>query len=299
MMKVSDPIIFGHAVRAFFPTLFDEHGAALERRGRQRRTTGMAALLTAIEQLPDARARGDPRPRSTPRTTSGPALAMVDSERGITNLHVPSDVIIDASMPAAIRASGQMWNAAGEQQDTKFVIPDHSYAPLYAETVERLPRSTARSTRRRWARTPNVGLMAQQAEEYGSHDKTFEIAAPGTRARRRRRPATTLLEHEVEARATSGACARPRTRRSTTGCAWPSRAPRATGAPAVFWLDETRAARRASCCARCAPALDAARHRRAPDRDPRRRRGDALHARARPRAARTRSRSPATCCATT
>ena len=123
---------------------------------------------------------------------------MVDSDRGITNLHVPSDVIIDASMPAAIRSSGQMWNADGEQQDTKFVIPDHSYAALYAETVDHC-REHGAFDPATMGTTPNVGLMAQEAEEYGSHDKTFEIAGAGHGARRRRATAQTLLEHEVDA----------------------------------------------------------------------------------------------------
>ena len=152
MMKVSDPIIFGHAVRAYFADVFAEYGddLASRRRGPERR----------------ARQRSSPRSRSCPPDKrdaiekaitatyeTGPALAMVDSDRGITNLHVPSDVIIDASMPAAIRTSGQMWNADGEQQDAKFVIPDSSYAALYAETVD-TAASTARSTRRRWAPRP-------------------------------------------------------------------------------------------------------------------------------------------------
>ena len=123
---------------------------------------------------------------------------MVDSDRGITNLHVPSDVIIDASMPAAIRASGQMWNAMGEQQDTKFVIPDHSYAALYAETVEDCKRNGAFDPAT-MGTTPNVGLMAQAAEEYGSHDKTFEIDAAGAVRVVDVGSGETLLEHEVEA----------------------------------------------------------------------------------------------------
>src|SRR5579875_1370276 len=134
MMRVSDPIIFGHAVRAYFSNVFDEHGETLRALGVNP-NDGMAALLKAIEQLPDEQRQAVQRAIEA-AYQAGPPLAMVDSERGITNLHVPSDVIIDASMPAAIRASGQMWNAQGEQQDTKFVIPDHSYAALYAETLE-------------------------------------------------------------------------------------------------------------------------------------------------------------------
>ncbi len=176
MMKVSDPIIFGHAVRAFFPLVFAEHAQALKAAGVNA-NDGLAALLAAIEKLPDDDQIGI-RDAIEVAYADGPALAMVDSDRGITNLHVPSDVIIDASMPAAIRASGQMWNARGEQQDTKFVIPDHSYAALYAETVDDC-REHGAFDPATMGSTANVGLMAQKAEEYGSHDKTFEIAADG------------------------------------------------------------------------------------------------------------------------
>src|SRR5579884_2564263 len=173
MMKVSDPIIFGHAVSTFLPDL-DAPGWSPN--------DGLGALPEGTEiPWPDDR----------------PALAMVDSDRGITNLHVPSDVIIDASMPAAIRASGQMWNAQGLQQDTKFVIPDHSYAALYAETVEHCKEHGAFDPAKMGS-TPNIGLMAQAAEEYGSHDKTFEIEAPG-KVRVVDDAGETLLEHEVEA----------------------------------------------------------------------------------------------------
>jgi isocitrate dehydrogenase len=169
----------------------------------------------------------------------GPALAMVDSDKGITNLHVPSDVIIDASMPAAIRSSGQMWNAAGEQQDTKFVIPDHSYAPLYYETVEDCKRNGAFDPTT-MGTTPNVGLMAQKAEEYGSHDKTFEIAAQGSVRIVDGATDKTLLEHDVEVGDIYRACqVKDAPIRDWVRLAI-SRA-RATGAPAVFWLDETRA----------------------------------------------------------
>jgi isocitrate dehydrogenase len=235
MMKVSDPIIFGHAVRAYFPSLFAEHGAALKSVGADA-DDGIGALLKAIEKLSEPE-------RSAIQATidaayeNGPAIAMVDSDRGVTNLHVPSDVIIDASLPAAIRSSGQMWNARGDQQDAKFVIPDHSYADLYAETVndcrERgaLDPSTMGST-------SNVGLMAQQAEEYGSHDKTFEIQGPGV-VRVVGDGADTLLEHEVQA----GDIWRMCQTKDAPIQDWVrlaiSRA-RATGAPAVFWLDETR-----------------------------------------------------------
>jgi isocitrate dehydrogenase len=163
---------------------------------------------------------------------------MVDSDRGITNLHVPSDVIIDASMPAAIRGSGQMWNADGEQQDTKFVIPDHSYAPLYAATVEHCREHGAFDPATMGA-TSNVGLMAQAAEEYGSHDKTFEIDSPGT-VRVVSQQGETLLEHDVNA----GDIWRMCQTKDPAVEDWVGLAvdrARATGAPAVFWLDETRA----------------------------------------------------------
>ncbi len=236
MMKVSDPIIFGHAVRAFFPFVFGEHAEALRSVGVNA-NDGMAALLTAIAKLPDDE-RTPIQAAIDTAYADGPALAMVDSDRGITNLHVPSDVIIDASMPAAIRSSGSMWNAAGEQQDTKFVIPDHSYAALYAETVDDC-REHGAFDPATMGTTPNVGLMAQAAEEYGSHDKTFEIAHEGT-VRVIDETGATLLEHDVA----EGDIWRMCQTKDAPVQDWVrlavSRA-RATGAPAVFWLDETRA----------------------------------------------------------
>jgi isocitrate dehydrogenase len=235
MMKVSDPIIFGHAVRAYFAELFAEHGAALASVGVNA-NDGMAALLTAIEQLPDDE-RAAVHAAIDAAYANGPALAMVDSDRGITNLHVPSDVIIDASMPAAIRSSGQMWNARGEQQDTKFVIPDHSYAPLYGETVDHC-REHGAFDPATMGTTPNVGLMAQAAEEYGSHDKTFEIAGPGG-VRVVDDSGATLMEHDVD----TGDIWRMCQTKDAAIQDWVrlavSRA-RATATPAVFWLDETR-----------------------------------------------------------
>jgi isocitrate dehydrogenase len=213
MMKVSDPIIFGNVVRAFFPTL-DVPG--------WNPNDGLGAL---------------PPGTKIPYPPDGPALAMVDSDRGITNLHVPSDVIIDASMPAAIRASGQMWNPDGEQQDTKFVIPDHSYAPLYAETVEHCRRHGAFDPAT-MGTTPNVGLMAQKAEEYGSHDKTFEISAVGI-VRVLDDAGETLLEHQVEPGDIWRMC-QTKDAPIQDWVALAVRRARATGAPAVFWLDETR-----------------------------------------------------------
>jgi isocitrate dehydrogenase len=236
MMKVSDPIIFGHAVRAVVGDVYDAYPDASP-------NDGLASLLGAH---PDAKDAVDAA------IAAGPSIAMVDSDRGITNLHVPSDVIVDASMPAAIRTSGQMWNAEGTLQDTKFVIPDSSYAPLYAETVEhcRIHGAFDPAT---MGTTPNVGLMAQKAEEYGSHDKTFEITAKGT-VRVVDQAGTALLEHPVEAGDIWRMC-------QTKDAAiqnWVELAvqrARATGAPAVFWLDETRA-HDAEVLKKVRPALD-------------------------------------------
>jgi isocitrate dehydrogenase len=235
MMKVSDPIIFGHAVRAYFADLFREHGDALARAGVSP-NDGIGALEKALEKLPGDEA-APIRDAIQAAYRSGPALAMVDSERGITNLHVPSDVIIDASMPAAIRSSGQMWNADGEQQDAKFVIPDHSYAGLYAETVAHC-REHGAFDPATMGSTPNVGLMAQAAEEYGSHDKTFEIREAGI-VRVLDGDGKVLIEHDVEPGDIWRMCQTKRPViedwvRLAVGRA------RATGWPAVFWLDATR-----------------------------------------------------------
>ena len=219
MMKVSDPIIFGHAVRAYFKDLFAAH--------RDLDPNNGVASLPAEVQDEVERAY-----------ETGPALAMVDSDRGITNLHVPSDVIIDASMPAMIRTSGQMWNRAGEQQDAKAVIPDSSYAALYAETID-FCREHGAFDPATMGTTPNVGLMAQKAEEYGSHDKTFEIEAAGT-VRVVDRAGETLLEQDVEPGDIFRACQT----KDAPVADWVRLAverARATGVPAVFWLDETRA----------------------------------------------------------
>ncbi len=236
MMKVSDPIIFGHGVRAFFPEIFRKHADALARAGADP-NNGLGSVLTALDRLP-ADEKSAIESEITAAFESGPDIAMVDSDRGITNLHVPSDVIIDASMPAMIRTSGQMWNRAGDQQDTKAVIPDSSYAALYAETID-FCREHGAFDPATMGTTPNVGLMAQKAEEYGSHDKTFEISAPGT-VRVVDASGTALLEQPVEAGDIFRAC---QTKHAPiidwVGLAV-SRA-KATGAPAVFWLDETRA----------------------------------------------------------
>ena len=238
MMKVSDPIIFGHAVRAYFPAVFGEHGDALAAADISP-NDGMGALLKALERVP-----ADDRSAITEAIEAayrdGPGLAMVDSDRGITNLHVPSDVIIDASMPAAVRTSGQMWNRDGELQDTKFVIPDHSYADLYAETVDDC-REHGAFDPATMGTTPNVGLMAQKAEEYGSHDKTFEISAPGT-VRVVDGDGETLLSHDVQAGDIWRMCqTKDAAIRDWIALAVRRARDSTPPTPAVFWLDETRA----------------------------------------------------------
>ncbi len=230
MMKVSDPVIFGHGVRAYFADVFEQFGDVLPNPNN-----GLGAILTAIEALPQ---REQIEAAIERAYATGPALAMVDSDRGITNLHVPSDIIIDASMPAMIRTSGQMWNAAGEPQDAKAVIPDSSYAPLYAETID-FCREHGAFDPATMGTTPNVGLMAQKAEEYGSHDKTFEIQSAGV-VRVVDRDGATLLSHDVEAGDIWRACQT----KDAPVADWVRLAverARATGAPAVFWLDATRA----------------------------------------------------------
>jgi isocitrate dehydrogenase len=236
MMKVSDPIIFGHAVRGFLAEVFAEHSERLAGVGANP-NDGLASVLTALEQLPEGD-RAAIEAAIERALAAGPDLAMVDSDRGITNLHVPSDVIIDASMPAMIRTSGQMWNAAGEPQDAKAVIPDSSYAALYAETIG-FCREHGAFDPATMGTTPNVGLMAQKAEEYGSHDKTFEITDAGT-VRVVDASGATLLEHDVEAGDIWRACQT----KDAAVADWVRLAvdrARASGAPAVFWLDESRA----------------------------------------------------------
>ncbi|MTV27165.1 NADP-dependent isocitrate dehydrogenase [Nitriliruptoraceae bacterium ZYF776] len=235
MMKVSDPIIFGHAVRAFYRDLFAQHGEEIRGLGVSA-NDGMGAIESALEQLADDRQQAI-RDAIQAAYADGPALAQVDSSRGITNLHVPSDVIIDASMPAMIRTSGQMWNADDDTQDAKAVIPDSSYAALYDETIE-FCRQHGAFDPTTMGTVPNVGLMAQKAEEYGSHDKTFEIEAAGT-VRVVTTDGDVLLEHEVAEGDIWRAC-------QTKDAAirdWVKLAverARDTGWPAVFWLDATR-----------------------------------------------------------
>lgn len=237
MMKVSDPIIFGHAVRVFFADVFDKWGAELDRAGSNP-NDGLGGVLAAVEEELDADTAAAITADIAAAFQTGPDLAMVNSEAGITNLHVPSDVIIDASMPAMIRSSGQMWNAEGETQDAKATIPDSSYAPLYQQTIEFCQANGAFDPAT-MGTVPNVGLMAQKAEEYGSHDKTFEIPADGT-VRVVDDGETVLMEHRVSEGDIWRACQA----KDAAIADWVKLAvnrARATGWPAVFWLDDRRA----------------------------------------------------------
>ncbi|MDQ8207033.1 NADP-dependent isocitrate dehydrogenase [Coraliomargarita sp. SDUM461003] len=236
MMKVSDPIIFGHAVEVFYKDVFEKYADTIAKLGVDVKN-GLGDLYAKIATLPAAEKAAIEADLDAVYSNS-PAIAMVDSDKGITNLHVPSDVIIDASMPAAIRSSGQMWNAAGEQQDTNFVIPDRCYAGVYAETVEFCKKNGAFDPKT-MGTVPNVGLMAQKAEEYGSHDKTFEIPADGT-VRVVDAAGNVLFEHQVAKGDVWRACqAKDAPIRDWVKLAV-NRA-RATGAPAIFWLDAARA----------------------------------------------------------
>jgi isocitrate dehydrogenase len=236
MMKVSDPILFGHAVRVFLAPVFEQHAETLDALGADP-NDGLADLLARVRELPDAE-RTTLEGAIADALAEGPDLAMVDSRRGITNLHVPSDIIIDASMPPMIRDGGRMWNAAGELQDAKAVIPDSSYAGVFAEVIRNCQAHGAFDPATMGS-VPNVGLMAQKAEEYGSHDKTFEVASAGT-VRVVDAEGQVLLEHAVEAGDIWRACQT----RDVAVRDWVklavSRA-RASGAPAVFWLDRDRA----------------------------------------------------------
>jgi len=235
MMKVSDPIIFGHAVRVYFAQLFEKHGATFEELGANP-NNGFGDVVSRLESLP-AEQRAEIEADIEAVYAQGPGLAMVDSDRGITNLHVPSDIIIDASMPAMIRTSGQMWNADGKPQDTKAVIPDSSYASVYQKVIEFCQKHGAFDPTTMGS-VPNVGLMAQKAEEYGSHDKTFEIQADGV-VRVVDAGGNVLMEHEVGTGDVWRAC-QTKDAPVRDWVALAVRRARATGAPAVFWLDETR-----------------------------------------------------------
>jgi len=234
MMKVSDPIIFGHVVRAYFADVFAQYGEELAAAGLSA-NDGLGAILPGLDALDNG---AEIKAAFEKGLAEGPALAMVDSDRGITNLHVPSDVIIDASMPAMIRTSGQMWNADGEQQDTLAVIPDSSYAGVYQAAIDDC-RTHGALDPATMGSVPNVGLMAKAAEEYGSHDKTFEIPAAG-RVEVRNGAGEVLMSHDVEAGDIWRACQtkdapiRDWVKLAVTRA-------RASDTPAVFWLDETRA----------------------------------------------------------
>ncbi|KAA1420542.1 NADP-dependent isocitrate dehydrogenase [Mumia zhuanghuii] len=236
MMKVSDPIIFGHVVQAFFPQLFAEHGEALAAAGLSP-NNGLGSIVGGLDALP-ADVRDAVAAAINEGIADGPALAMVDSDRGITNLHVPSDVIVDASMPAMIRTSGHMWGPDGVEADTLAVIPDSSYAGIYQVVIDDC-RAHGAYDPTTMGSVPNVGLMAQAAEEYGSHDKTFEIASAGT-VRVVDNDGAVVFEHVVS----QGDIWRMCQTKDVPIRDWVKLAvtrARATGSPAVFWLDEARA----------------------------------------------------------
>ncbi|MEI8407116.1 MULTISPECIES: NADP-dependent isocitrate dehydrogenase [unclassified Kribbella] len=234
MMKVSDPIVFGHAVRTFFPKTFEQYGATLAKAGLSP-NDGLNAILSGLAALPEG---AEIKASFDAELADGPALAMVDSDKGITNLHVPSDVIVDASMPAMIRTSGHMWGPDGQEHDTLAVLPDSSYAGIYQVVLDDC-RANGAFDPATMGSVPNVGLMAQKAEEYGSHDKTFEVATAGT-VRLVDADGNVVLEQAVEAGDIFRACQtkddpiRDWVKLAVTRA-------RATGDPAVFWLDETRA----------------------------------------------------------
>lgn len=233
MMKVSDPIIFGHVVRAFFPKTFARYGETLAAAGLSP-NDGLGTILSGLGALPE----GDAIKASfEAEIAEGPALAMVDSDKGITNLHVPSDVIVDASMPAMIRTSGHMWGPDGQEADTLAVLPDSSYAGVYQVVIDDC-RANGAFDPSTMGSVANVGLMAQKAEEYGSHDKTFEIAAAGT-VRLVDAAGNTVLEQEVAVGDIFRACQAKDLPIQDWVKLAVTRA-RATGTPAVFWLDEDR-----------------------------------------------------------
>ena len=236
MMKVSDPVIFGHVVKAYFSELFEKYGEQLAAAGLSA-NNGLAAIEGGLDKL-DAETAEGVRAAIAAAYENGPDVAMVNSAKGITNLHVPSDVIVDASMPAMIRTSGRMWNKDDQTQDTLAVIPDSSYAGVYQAVIDDCKANGAYDPTT-MGTVPNVGLMAQKAEEYGSHDKTFIMDAAGTVAVKNS-AGETLLSHEVEAGDIWRACqtkdvpVRDWVKLAVTRA-------RASQTPAVFWLDETRA----------------------------------------------------------
>jgi isocitrate dehydrogenase len=236
MMKVSDPIMFGHAVRAFYKDVFSKHATTFAEIGVDP-SNGLGDVYAKIKTLSeDKRAQIEADIQAVYK--NGPAVAMVDSDKGITNLHVPSDIIIDASMPAAIRSSGKMWGADGKLHDTKAIIPDRSYAGIYQEVIKFHKENGAFDVTT-MGTVPNIGLMAQKAEEYGSHDKTFKIAASGT-VRVVDTNGTILLEHKVE----EGDIWRMCQTKDLPIQDWVKLAvtrAKITGTPAIFWLDKNRA----------------------------------------------------------
>jgi len=237
MMKVSDPIIFGDVMEVYFSDLFKKYGEALEKIGVSPRD-GLEYLFSKIQTLPPADAAAITN-EINKALKVGPSLAMVNSDKGITNLHVPSDVIIDASMPAMIRNSGKMWDANGVARDTKAIIPDSCYAGVYQTTIDFCKEHGAFDPRT-MGTVPNVGLMAQKAEEYGSHDKTFEITAAGTVKVVDVQNGKTLLEHSVE----KGDIWRMCQTKDAAVKDWVHLAvdrARASATPAIFWLDKARA----------------------------------------------------------
>ncbi len=236
MMKVSDPIIFGHAVKVFFEPVFTKHAAALTAAGVDV-NNGLGDLISSVEKLPAAQ-KSEILADLDACYADGPDLAMVNSDRGITNLHVPSDIIIDASMPAMIRTSGQMWNKAGKLQDTKAVIPDRSYAGIYQATID-FCRKHGAFDPSTMGSVPNVGLMAQKAEEYGSHDKTFEVPFDGT-VNVVDPSGRVILSHTVE----KGDIWRMCQTKDAPIQDWVKLAvtrARLSNTPAIFWLDPQRA----------------------------------------------------------